>query len=391
MQVFKAYFKVLRKSMVSMAVYLVIFLALSVMFSVNASAPQIVDFTQSKPPITVINRDAGGYVAQGLVDYLAETNQLVSYPDDPMQLQDALFYRNIEYIAIIPPGFTERFLASGEGEIEKVIVPDSRSSYYVDLAIAKYLDTMRLYQQFGAPAEPTQLMAAVANDLTTVTTAVALQDAGAELNSAQGFVYYYAYYAYVSLALVILGVSSIMLAFNRPDVRRRNDCSPLPLRHMNLQLAAGHGVFALSCWGILVLFSFLLYGKGLLSSGLVWLYCLNSLLYTLVATSIGFLVGSFARDYGAQSAAVNVVTMGMSFICGVFVPQTVMRPSVLAVAKFLPTFWYIKANDALAALRATTAESLLPIYNSMLIQLAFAAAIFSITLFLSKERRRDLY
>ncbi|HBK85391.1 MAG TPA: hypothetical protein DDZ53_05110, partial [Firmicutes bacterium] len=127
MQVFRAYFKVLRKSMVSMCVYLVVFLALSVVFSVNASSPQIIDFVESKPPITVINRDVGGYVAQGLVDYLAENNQLIAYPDDPEQLQDALFYRNIEYVAIIPPGFSETFLATGEAVIEKVIVPDSRS------------------------------------------------------------------------------------------------------------------------------------------------------------------------------------------------------------------------------------------------------------------------
>ncbi|HBK85393.1 MAG TPA: hypothetical protein DDZ53_05120 [Firmicutes bacterium] len=64
-----------------------------------------------------------------------------------------------------------------------------------------------------------------------------------------------------------------------------------------------------------------------------------------------------------------------------------MQPSVLVFAKFLPTYWYIKANDALAALGRITPESLQPIYSSMLIQLAFAVAIFSITLFLSKERR----
>lgn len=387
MQVFKAYFKVLRKSMVGMAIYLVVYLALSVMFSTNASSPQVIDFTQSKPSITVINRDEGGHIAQGLVDYLAETNQLVSYPDDPMQLQDALFYRNVEYIAIIPPGFSETFLATGEAEIEKVIVPDSRSSYYVDLGIDRYLNTMRLYQQFGMKGEPTQLVAAVAEDLATVPTVVTLQNVGVEQTTAQGYVYYYSYYAYVSLALVILGVSSIMLAFNQPDLRRRNHCSPLPLRSMNAQLAAGHGVFAMSCWAILILFSLILYGQGLLSSGLLWLYCLNSFVFTLVGTSIGFLVGSFVRSYNAQAATVNVVAMGMSFVCGVFVPQSIMQPSVLAMAKFLPTFWYIKANDALAALNEITAESLSPIYNSMLIQLAFAVAIFSITLFLSKERR----
>ncbi|HBK85392.1 MAG TPA: hypothetical protein DDZ53_05115, partial [Firmicutes bacterium] len=198
------------------------------------------------------------------------------------------------------------------------IVPDSRSSYYIDLGISRYLNTMRLYQQFGTETEPTQLLAAVAADLAARTTVVTLQDVTAEHSVDQDYVYYYRYFAYVALALVILGVSSIMLAFNRPDLRRRNQCSPLPLRHVNLQLAAGHSVFAVSCWAILVLFSLLLYGKDLLESGLFGLYCLNSFAFACVATSIGFLVGSFVRSHNAQAAAVNVVATCMSFVCGVF-------------------------------------------------------------------------
>ncbi len=78
----------------------------------------------------------------------------------------------------------------------------------------------------------------------------------------------------------------------------------------------------------------------------------------------------------------------MSFLCGVFVPQSVMSESVLAVGRFLPAYWYIRANDAIAALSTSQSVNLRPIYGSMLIQLGFAAAIFSGALLFSKERSR---
>jgi ABC-2 type transport system permease protein len=111
MQVFRAYFKVMRASAGGIAIYLVVFLGLSVMFS-SAGAPQTTgDFTQTKTPIAVVNRDKDAPLAQGLASYLAETNNVVPYPDDAEKLQDALFFRNVEYVAIIPDGFSADFMA----------------------------------------------------------------------------------------------------------------------------------------------------------------------------------------------------------------------------------------------------------------------------------------
>jgi ABC-2 type transport system permease protein len=77
----------------------------------------------------------------------------------------------------------------------------------------------------------------------------------------------------------------------------------------------------------------------------------------------------------------------MTFLCGVFVPQSIMSKSVLSFGRFLPTYWFIRANDAIGEISSFTADSLRPIYGSILIQLGFAVAIFSVTLLLSRERR----
>jgi ABC-2 type transport system permease protein len=43
----------------------------------------------------------------------------------------------------------------------------------------------------------------------------------------------------------------------------------------------------------------------------------------------------------------NVLTLGMSFISGVFVPQAILGKTVLTIAQFTPVFWFVKANIAI--------------------------------------------
>ena len=388
MQVFKAYFKVMRASAGAIAMYVAIFLGLSVAFSLAFASQEAEGFAQTRTPVAVINRDEEAPLAQGLVGYLEDTSRVVPYPDDPEKLQDALFFRNVEYIAIIPAGFSADFLSGLDCAVQKVTVPGSISSRYVDMRIDKYLRTARLRHQYGGDQSQEELAVAVRADLAQETPVTVLPSSTAN-GSERGFVFYYRYFAYAVLATIMMGVSSIMMAFNKPDLARRNLCAPIPARSRSVQLAAGHTIFALGCWSVLVLFSFVLYGRSLLSSGLVWLYCLNTLAFTVVSAGIGFLVGSSVRSAGAQAGAVNVIANGMSLICGVFVPQSILSRQVLDFGRFLPAYWYVKASDAISGLYRPTAGALQPIYGDVLIQLAFAAAIFATTLLLTKERQAE--
>ena len=46
----------------------------------------------------------------------------------------------------------------------------------------------------------------------------------------------------------------------------------------------------------------------------------------------------------------NLVGLGCSFLCGVFVPLELMGEGVIRVAHFLPPYWYDRAGDSLAEL-----------------------------------------
>ena len=388
MQVFKAYFKVMRGSAVSIAINLGVFIGLAVMFSFIAPETMGRAFEAVKAPVAVVNRDREGALAQGIAESLSQTHRVVDYPDDPEKLQDALFYRNVEYIVIIPEGFSERFMSESRSVIQKVVVPGSTSSHYVDMSIDRFLNTARLHRRLGGIDDQAELVAATMADLTPdIPVSVILADEVGQ-EERPGYAYYFAYCAYALLAMVMTGVSSVMMAFNRPDIHLRNACGPLPKRRMSLELAAGHGLFALGCWVLLMLIALILHGKNLAPWQLAALYFLNTLVFAAVCVGLGLLIGKFVKGEGSQAGAVNVIALGMSFLGGIFVPQSIMSKSVLSVARLLPSYWFIRANDEIWLLSRFSVDTMRPIYGSIMIQAAFAAGLFLIALlFLSKERR----
>lgn len=389
MQVFKAYFKVMRGAVATLSINLFVFLALAVLFSFIAPEVQPAGFEPSRIPVAIINRDKEGEVSQGLAKYMEKVCKAVECPDDPEKLQDALFHGQVKYIAIIPPGFSDAFISGEDCVIQKVVVPGSAESYYVDIIINRFLDTLDLYRMYGGVCEEDslpRLIVSAMEDLEVEAPVTMIGEAVVSDEYRPGYYYYFLYCAYALLGLITMGVSTIMISFNEPDLYMRNSCSPVPRRRVNLQLATGHTTFALGCWAMLMIGSLVMHGRNLSQTGVLGLYSLNTLAFTFVCAAIGLIIGAFVRSTSAQSGVVNVVTLGLCFLGGVFVPQSIMSESVLAVSKFLPSYWFVKANDAIAVLGNSNPEHLHSIYNSILIQVGFAIAIFSIALFFSKER-----
>lgn len=118
----------------------------------------------------------------------------------------------------------------------------------------------------------------------------------------------------------------------------------------------------------------------------LWLW-LNGLVFTIAVLSISYLVGLLTKNRNAQSAIANVVSLGFSFLSGAFVPQELLSDKVLTIASFNPTYWYVKANNAIGKLSNFNFDNLSSILIYMLIELGFAIAIFSVALVISKQKR----
>ena len=117
-------------------------------------------------------------------------------------------------------------------------------------------------------------------------------------------------------------------------------------------------------------------------------YLLNVMTMAIVALSIASLVVHLARSGNGINGLANVIALGMSFICGVFIPDSMLSETVKQISVFLPVYWYEQNNDMIgthSVLSASMQSRLILGYER---QLLFAAVVLIIVLVVRKVRKK---
>lgn len=386
MQVYKAYFKIIKKNIGQLSIYLIIFLLFAIIFGKVSTSPKDTDFESTKVNISIINKDENSKLISGLRDYLKENANIVDVGTSKEDLQDALFFREAEYIITIPKGFTKEILKGNKDiNIEKTVIPNSTSEIYMDNLINRYLNTVKMYTSTIDNISQAKLVSNVNKDLSH-TTDVKIKTYDNDYSNNASCANYYNFFAYSMFAVLILGISLVMISFNNKDLKRRNLASALSMKNMNIQMVFANITYALVVWFVMIIASFIMFKNYMFTiNGLLSL--LNSFVFTLAALIISILISNLVTSRNALSAVVNVIALGSCFISGVFVPQQYLGDTVLSIAKFNPTYWYVKANDDIAILVNYSNENMRPIFMSMIIVLGFALAVYAVTLVVIKQKR----
>ena len=383
MPVFKLCIKIIKKNMASMLIYIGIFLGILVLISAYSTKSGPTSYTDQKINVAFISQENSPLI-DGLKDQLSKRAEFVNIPDETEKLQDALYFRNVEYIIRIPKGFTQSFMNGKDVQIEKTIVPSSTSSAYIDYNINQYLNNARLYVKYTPGITQEELVKKLNNDL-SVDTKVEIKQFGqsSSHNYARN---YFNYLAYAMFAVLILGISAIMIVFNNKDLQRRNFCSPVHASSLNAQFMLANFVFSAAVWGIMMIF-YLLFDWNNINCTNTLYFLLNSIVFTFCGACLSYLIGNLMKSREAISAVCNVVTLGPCFISGVLVPQELLGDTVLKVASFTPTYWFVKANAQIAALTNFNFDNLSPVFTNILIELGFGIAFFLLSLVIGKRRR----
>lgn len=385
MPVFKLCLKIFRKNLPSMLIYIFIFLGVSTLISrLSAQDQQKAGFSAAKTSVALLG-EVDTPLVQGLKKELSRTVDFVSLPDEPDSLQDALYYRDVTSILRIPKGFTQSFLSGRDASILKTSVPDSAEGAFVELNVDQYLNTARLYLENDPGIAQQELVNRLETDM-SVDTQVSVQTGSVSGGEENTLYYYFNYLSYTLSAVLILGISAVMLVFNNRDLNRRNLCSPVGAGSFNFQLFLSNLLFTAVCWVVMVGMGLALGAKDVPRTGTLYLL-LNSAVFTLCMSSVSYLIGILLKNRDAISAVCNVVTLGPCFISGVFVPQELLNGTVLKIASFTPTYWFVKANNRIASLFDFNSSSLAPVYSCMLIELLFAAVFFALALAVGKRKR----
>ncbi len=382
MLVFKSFFKVVKYYMYSLIIYLVIYAGI-MCIGTGGSDGQIVDFEMEKTNAIIINEDGDSELIQGFEKYIGQYVEKVEVEDDKEKLQDALFFREAEYILRIPKGFTEAFLQGEIRELQKTLIEDSPYAHLLDNQIETYFKTLDNYRILMPDKDLKEWMMYTDDVLKEKAEVSLTKKVSSKTKHVETSMNYM---SYIMMSMIVLTISMGIEAFYKESINKRNACSAksktliyIELLGANIVLAVGSLVLLLTIVSIQNNYSFFS-REGML-------FVLNGVTWLLVVASIGFVVGILVQSKRVQEMITNVMSLGLSFISGVFVAQEYLPIEVINVSKFLPTYWYIEANSLIADVSNFEIESLMPIINAMGIQLGFAVAIICVGIVINKQKR----
>ena len=390
MKVFKACMIIIKRRIGAFALYFVIFLALSVVMTAMSAERFTADFSALRPNFTVIDRDSNSAASQGLLAYLRAHGNETPLEDDKSALQDATFYHATDFIVFLPDGFQESLLSGGVPVLETVTTTESAKGYYAGSLVDRYCNLLRLSLAASEEKDVRKAVESVLESL-SLETPVVKRQFGESAPMDTSYRIFNQMLCYILMVLNILCVTNITMALRRSDIRMRNLASPLKPRSMSVQQILSTGVMSVVAWLMLTALGFAIYGNNLrgVDARIIMLILLNSLVFSAVALAIATLVSSFVRSPNAQNAAANLISLGLCFLGGVFVPPEMLGEGILAVSRFLPSYWYLTALERVSELASFDEAALRSASRPILIQLVFAATFFCVALLLSKYQNRS--
>lgn len=380
MTVFKTFLKVLNKCKFVIILYTVILLTFGA-FNMTTSENST-NFVASKPDVLIINNDENVGVTKNLVEYITNNSNNVDVKNNEDAINDALFYREINYIIYIPQNYRQDILDGKNPEIEIKSTGDYQASY-AEMLLSRYINIEVIYAK--EIKDEDKLIEKINNTLAEQTEIEITSKL--DTDSLSKATFYYNFASYSILAGAIYVICLILSSFNETKIRKRTIISSMNYKKHNRILLISNALLAIALWIFYVIISFIIVGKTMFSiQGVI--YIVNSFIFTICALTIAFLIANLVNNKNAINGIVNVIALGSSFLCGAFVPAEWLPASVLKVAHILPTYWYIQTNELMKTIEKFDIESLKPVFINMGVIALFTIIFVIITNIISKRKRK---
>jgi len=383
MQVFKVFLKVMRSKISTAFIYIGIFLAIAIVMT-NSGKTQVTEVFSGAKIGVVVYDDDDTPESRALREFIGTKHNLKDIERDTDQIKDTFYMgmnSDIHYVMAIKKGYAEK-LRAGEydGLFENYHMHDNYEKAMMEQLLSEYLGTVRAYQAGGQP-----LSAAISRtaDVMSEETEVTLRNFDAE--EAQSDLPpllddYFRYLPYILLSVLIEVLCPVLLALGRKNIRYRTNCSSVRPTSYTIQIILGSALFVVGIWLVFIIAGITQFG---MFTGRTALVMLNSFLFAMISVSLAVLIASFHPGDLVVNLLAQILGLGMSFMCGIFVPMEWLGSGVIAAARFLPAYWYVKANEIICGKTAYDGKTLLV---CMMIEAGFAV-LFALIAMVVRRRK----
>lgn len=381
MTVFKTFWKIIKKYKGTIILYTVMLVSFG---GINLSSKEAnLNFTNEKPDVLIVNRGENIGLTKNLIDYLSQNTNIVQIENFEEKRNDALFYRDVNYIIYINDDYREKIL-NGENVTLDIKSTNDYSAHLAEMILNKYLTVQNLLRAYTTNEQ--ELINKINKTLKEETKVVVSSkvDKTAENKVSR----YFNFASYSILAAIIFIITLVMTSFKEKTINKRITVSSMNYKkHNNLLLISGLA-YVLVLWLLYTLLAIILLKSSVLNTkGL--LYILNSLVFSLSALTFALLISTLVKNKDAIGGIVNVVALGSAFLCGAFLPVEYLGSNVLKLAHIFPAYYYINTNNKIMSAEIIDKTLLTNILPNTLTLILFMILFIIINNLITKQKRSN--
>lgn len=381
MTVFKTFWKIIKKYKGTIILYTVMLVSFG---GINLSSKEAnLNFTNEKPDVLIVNQGENIGLTKNLIDYLSQNTNIVQIENFEEKRNDALFYRDVNYIIYINDDYREKIL-NGENVTLDIKSTNDYSAHLAEMILNKYLTVQNLLRAYTTNEQ--ELINKINKTLKEETKVVVSSkvDKTAENKVSR----YFNFASYSILAAIIFIITLVMISFKEKTINKRITVSSMNYKkHNNLLLISGLA-YVLVLWLLYTLLAIILLKSSVLNTkGL--LYILNSLVFSLSALTFALLISTLVKNKDAIGGIVNVVALGSAFLCGAFLPVEYLGSNVLKLAHIFPAYYYINTNNKIMSAEIIDKTLLTNILPNTLTLILFMILFIIINNLITKQKRSN--
>ena len=379
MIVFNAFFKVVKKYIGVIILYTVMLISFG---SINyATNNENMTFSNRLPDILIINNDEEVGLTKNLINYLKENANVLDIENDEEKINDAIFYREVNYVIYIPKNYRVDTLNKLNPTLDIKSANDYDSAY-TSMLLTRYLNVQNTYLKYTN--NENELINSINNNLSYKTNIeITSKLDTSKLTKISRF---FNFASYSIMAVIIYIICLVISSFNKDAVKKRTIISSMNYKKYNKYILLSSFIYSSIIWILYVILSFIIIGSSMFSlRGLI--YILNTFIFSFVALTLALLISNLIKSKGAISGIVNVIALGQAFLCGAFIPSEFLGENIIKYSKILPAYWYNNSNDLLSTIEVINIVNLKPILLNMIVLVIFAVIFIVINNIVSKHRQ----
>lgn len=380
MIVFNTFWKVINKYKGTIILFTVMLVAFG---GINTtSSNSTVDFTNSKPDIAIVNKDENKGLTKNLISYLKKNTNVKEIKNEEEALDDALFYREVNYIIYIPKDYHNDVLSGKTPEIDIKTVGDYTSSL-AEMLLTRYLKIQSIYSKNISNEQ--ELVKAINQNLTK--TAEITITSKIDTSKTSKVSRYFNFASYSIMFIIIFVICMVSASFNEKTIKKRTIISSMNYKTHNKYILRASFIYSSLVWLLYMILGVVLFSSTMLSiRGLI--YSLNAFIFTFSSLTLALLLSTLINDKNAVNGIVNVIALGSAFLCGAFIPTEWLPESVITISRIFPTYWYVNSNDLLTNLQSINMTTLKPILINMLVVIIFSVTFIILNNLVVKKKQK---